>query len=1313
MIDLRVRSNVVNLSSYFQNDFLPQFSLAYQTRIQAIMDANYSITPAVLSSTKVQLNLGPDTRITFNGSGFSIVASSTTELNQKFADLSSSIQALDGKAIGTLSSIEVTDHGLNLLKLTLSSTKWELTSGTDKITMEGHLPTSLQQANAVAAALASGGTNLLSLLSQFDISNLSAYSDGVQKASISLSPGVFEATAGTYDFVINGTFPPSFAQIYKIICEDAVTAAAYSVTSAHLYDTSTNKSLLDLTGTGLTFADLLKYTGTAGNDYYEMASPEYHLSLTSGPGNDTFVLADRPSTGNVSDIDGGDGKDTVSFANSPEAIKYILQNYLFPMDNLQHSIGCIVYNNTWTFASQDVENISGGAFNDTISGNDLPNTLSGGEGNDTLSGGLGADSLSGDGGNDSLSGGGGDDTIVGGTGNDILFGEVGNDQLDGTSGTDTARFLATRAQSTITKNINGSFTVRNSIDGSDNLVNIDYAQFSDQKVNLALTTTFSEKTTYLTGEGTSSVFVADINSDGIADITTTNLNGGLSIFLGNGDGTFQAKRSIPTDLPLNTLNSILGVADFNGDGKTDIFASNLGGTLAVLLGNNNGSFTIEPVPYTIGLGPGPQSNSVSIADINLDRKSDVLIAGGMGGASVSLLIGNGDGTFISPISYFGSGTSYSSDIIVTDLNKDNMPDVVLGNLDGTVSVLLGNGEGDFRSSLTTSFSMGLMVGMSPSLSVADFNNDGKLDLAVLINSTSSLVSILLGNGNATFQPPTGFPSNLSDGYSPVATNSISTADFNGDGKVDIVGTNSQSNNISILFGTGDGTFALPVFFATGSYPIEGSVADLEASVADLNSDGKLDLVIANNLNGEVSVLLNTANFGPRVTSGSTAIVAENVSVFVPIYTATTFSTGTSSLITYSASGGADANLFNINAQSGAVTFKASPNFEAPADAGKNNVYDITVRSSEGLLFTDKAVAITVTDVPEPTSGGLHGVAYFWKADANGKHALQSGVNATAAAGSQSPEGANAPIQLKNVTWDATGHGTAEIWGHASSSYENFTANLHVTGATSIAFATSLDTLKWTVLANTPVGSNNSIEVGGYTADTRAALAAGDTKLGTVSFESGAATQVGLVLDFGQAGQVNGGSYGQALAHGMSNASGHYNVTGLDAGSYALTGTRTVSDIANAVTSFDALAALKIAVGINPNASVNGVQLALSPFQVMSADVVGTDGRVTSADALAILKMSVGLPTAPTMEWVFVEETRDLSGITRTSAAWDHNISANVQGDTTVNLAGFIKGDVNGSWAPPTGTQYVETTDSMHFTNLSNIFHIPLSEWGVL
>ena len=270
-----------------------------------------------------------------------------------------------------------------------------------------------------------------------------------------------------------------------------------------------------------------------------------------------------------------------------------------------------------------------------------------------------------------------------------------------------------------------------------------------------------------------------------------------------------------------------------------------------------------------------------------------------------------------------------------------------------------------------------------------------------------------------------------------------------------------------------------------------------------------------------------------------------------------------------------------------------------------------------------SVTVNDTSINSILNSSLHGIAYDWKS-----HCLLSGVNVTAAGGGQPPEGANAPIQFKNVTWDATGHGTAEVWGHASGSYENFNANVHVTGASSVAFASNLDANKWTVLANTLAGSNNSILIGGFTSDVAAAVGSRDYKLGTVSFESGAATQVGLVLDFGQTGQTSGGSYGQSLARMMSDASGHFEVSGIDAGSYALAATRSVSDIGNAITSADALAALKIAVAINPNAMINGVQPALSPYQVMAADVVGTDGRVTSADALAILKMSIQMSNAP-------------------------------------------------------------------------------------
>ena len=110
-----------------------------------------------------------------------------------------------------------------------------------------------------------------------------------------------------------------------------------------------------------------------------------------------------------------------------------------------------------------------------------------------------------------------------------------------------------------------------------------------------------------------------------------------------------------------------------------------------------------------------------------------------------------------------------------------------------------------------------------------------------------------------------------------------------------------------------------------------------------------------------------ANTAPTITSSSSCSTPENASTSAAIYTATATDRDANTTLTYSISGGSDAALFNINAMTGVVTFKASPNFEAPTDAGGNNVYDITVRASDGSLYADKAVAIAVTNVNEMPS----------------------------------------------------------------------------------------------------------------------------------------------------------------------------------------------------------------------------------------------------------------------------------------------------------------------------------------------------------
>ena len=129
---------------------------------------------------------------------------------------------------------------------------------------------------------------------------------------------------------------------------------------------------------------------------------------------------------------------------------------------------------------------------------------------------------------------------------------------------------------------------------------------------------------------------------------------------------------------------------------------------------------------------------------------------------------------------------------------------------------------------------------------------------------------------------------------------------------------------------------------------------------------------------------------------------------------------------------------------------------------------------------------------------------------------------------------------------------------------------------------------------------------------------------------------------------------------------------------------------------------------------------LSPYQIMAADVVGTDGRVTSADALAILKMAVGLPGAPAPGWMFVDEERDFYDETtgtftldRNHTTWDPTINVSVQGDTTANLVGVLKGDVNGSWTPPANTVYVESLAPNYFATLAQTLNTPQAQWGIV
>jgi hypothetical protein len=232
--------------------------------------------------------------------------------------------------------------------------------------------------------------------------------------------------------------------------------------------------------------------------------------------------------------------------------------------------------------------------------------------------------------------------------------------------------------------------------------------------------------------------------------------------------------------------------------------------------------------------------SLAVADVNGDGRPDLLVTDS--GGSVNVLLGNGDGTFQAPVAY-NSGGSPAHWVAVADLNGDGKPDLVVANFSNTVGVLLGNGDGTFRSAVT--YASSSSGATDPDfVALADLNGDGKPDIVVINHFGQDYLtkqaSVLIGNGDGTFQPAVGYSTG---GQIPV---SVAVADVNGDGKPDLLIANEWASfqetshgSVGVLLANGDGTFKSPVALDSG-----GSLA-LSVAVEDVNGDGKPDVVVSN------------------------------------------------------------------------------------------------------------------------------------------------------------------------------------------------------------------------------------------------------------------------------------------------------------------------------------------------------------------------------------------------------------------------------------------------------------------------------------
>jgi hypothetical protein len=377
---------------------------------------------------------------------------------------------------------------------------------------------------------------------------------------------------------------------------------------------------------------------------------------------------------------------------------------------------------------------------------------------------------------------------------------------------------------------------------------------------------FGAATFYATATSPLELTVGDLNNDGKPDIAVTNSGASnCSVLLGNGSGSFGAA----TNLPVNNSVRAVNIADLNLDGRLDLVMRSAQAVpglqnVAVLLNTcsavpcSNIAFAeAMGSPYSQGTGSTTDPIFTAVGDFNRDGKPDVAVAN-FGTNNVMILLGNGTGSFTPAAgSPFAAGPVPQA-LAVGDYNQDGIQDLAAasGVFPGQVNILLGNGSGGFALTVGSPIQIGVVGAYT--IATADFNADGKLDLATA-NSSGDSSTILLGNGMGGFTEAAGSP--FAVGANP---RGITVSDFNLDGKPDLATANSNSDNVTILLNNGSASFTQ----AAGSPLSTGGIRPAIINSGDFNLDGKADLVVGNQTSHDMTILLGDGMAGFTPAAGS-------------------------------------------------------------------------------------------------------------------------------------------------------------------------------------------------------------------------------------------------------------------------------------------------------------------------------------------------------------------------------------------------------------------------------------------------------------